>query len=283
MVAATNQSRHEHGALLFYMGTPPRPVDPGEAFTLKRQKALSGASDDMVYIEFSADKDANLDDPKQWAKANPSFPHRTPLQSMKRLRENLLTDDAWRREALGIWDDPSDEEPPRPSGRPVFFITMAKELRSTSIAVAAQGVEFPHVELADHRGGTSWLMQRVKDLKAKHPEAVFAAYYAGPVKAWKPDFDREHIDLELLTQPQAASAGANLKRLVESKEFTHSADSRVDESIKGLERRDLDAGAWVIDWGKSTTNPAPFAAEMGALWRLGAISTPNPVFLWSDD
>src|SRR5690625_2872293 len=30
MVAATNQARHEHGALIFYMGTPPRPVDPGE-------------------------------------------------------------------------------------------------------------------------------------------------------------------------------------------------------------------------------------------------------------
>src|SRR5699024_6087496 len=40
MVAATNQTRHPHGALLFYMGTPPRPEDNGEAFTLRRQKAL---------------------------------------------------------------------------------------------------------------------------------------------------------------------------------------------------------------------------------------------------
>jgi hypothetical protein len=43
MVAATNQTRHPHGALLFYMGTPPRPADPGEAFTLKRDKALSSS------------------------------------------------------------------------------------------------------------------------------------------------------------------------------------------------------------------------------------------------
>jgi hypothetical protein len=42
MVAATNQSRHPHGALLFFMGTPPRPVDPGEAFTERRKEALSG-------------------------------------------------------------------------------------------------------------------------------------------------------------------------------------------------------------------------------------------------
>jgi hypothetical protein len=39
MIAATNQSRHPHGALLFFMGTPPRPSDPGEAFGLKREGA----------------------------------------------------------------------------------------------------------------------------------------------------------------------------------------------------------------------------------------------------
>jgi hypothetical protein len=42
MVAATNQARHEHGALLFFMGTPPRPTDPSEAFSLRRTEALAG-------------------------------------------------------------------------------------------------------------------------------------------------------------------------------------------------------------------------------------------------
>src|SRR5690606_11463312 len=42
MVAATNQSRHPHGALLFFMGTPPRPIDPGEVFSARRAEALSG-------------------------------------------------------------------------------------------------------------------------------------------------------------------------------------------------------------------------------------------------
>lgn len=104
MVAATMQSRHPHGALLFYMGTPPRPVDPGEAFTARRAEALAGESEDQVYIECSADPDADPDDRAQWAKANPSFPHRTPLRSMLRLRKNLPSDESWLREALGIWD-----------------------------------------------------------------------------------------------------------------------------------------------------------------------------------
>ena len=114
MVAATNQSRHPHGALLFFMGTPPRPVDPGEAFKARRREALEAEAAfvrgeevelDSVYIECSADFDADPDDREQWALANPSYPHRTPLRSMLRLRKNLPSAASWRREAMGIWDE----------------------------------------------------------------------------------------------------------------------------------------------------------------------------------
>ena len=123
MVAATNQSRFVHGALLFYMGTPPKPSDPGEVFSERRKDALErkrdhGAADfadplasgDAVYVECSADPDAgapdgpSLDDPKQVELANPSYPHRTPPVAVKRLRRNLPGDDGWRREGLGVWD-----------------------------------------------------------------------------------------------------------------------------------------------------------------------------------
>ena len=66
MVAATNQSRHPHGALLFYMGTPPRPTDPGEPFTKLRKEALAGESEDGVFVECSADPEADPDDREQW-------------------------------------------------------------------------------------------------------------------------------------------------------------------------------------------------------------------------
>lgn len=105
MIAATNQARHAHGALLFYMGTPPRPTDPGEAFSNKRRKALKGELANGIYIECSADRDGDINDPHQWRTANASYPERTPHESMLRLRENLPNDDAWRREGLGVWDE----------------------------------------------------------------------------------------------------------------------------------------------------------------------------------
>jgi len=122
MVAATNQSRFESGALLFFMGTPPRPVDPGEAFKARRREALAFAGEpflpvegeDALYIECSADKNVGrpggpgVDDIEQIKLANPSYPHRTPHRSVLRLRKNLPSDESWRREALGVWDDDAE-------------------------------------------------------------------------------------------------------------------------------------------------------------------------------
>ncbi len=89
--------------LILMTGTPPRPTDPGEIFTLLRQEAIDGESEDTLYIEFSADRGADPMDRDQWRKANPSFPHRTGERAILRLRKTL-TPESFNREALGIWD-----------------------------------------------------------------------------------------------------------------------------------------------------------------------------------
>lgn len=178
MVAATNQSKHPHGALLLYMGTPPRPKDPGEAFRNKRAKALSGRSKDMVYVELSADADADPDDRAQWSRGNPSYPIRTPLEAMQRLRENVGSDESWLREGLGVWDDTTatsaldpavwatllDTDPPAPVS-PAFGVATAPDGSWTAIAVAWRRPDgLPHVMLADYRRGSAWLSARATDL-----------------------------------------------------------------------------------------------------------------------
>src|SRR5205085_9951315 len=71
MIAATNQARHEHGALLFFMGTPPRPNDPSDAFSLRRSEADD--AEDAIWLEIAADPDSDPDDRSQWPLMNPSF------------------------------------------------------------------------------------------------------------------------------------------------------------------------------------------------------------------
>lgn len=100
MVPATNAAPN---GLVLMMGTPPRPKDPGEAFTQRRADALEG-DEDTVYVEFSADDDAKIIDWSQVANANPSYPHRTSRTAILRMQKLLGSDDNFRREAYGIWD-----------------------------------------------------------------------------------------------------------------------------------------------------------------------------------
>lgn len=102
MVPATNAAPN---GLVLMMGTPPRPRDPGEVFTNRRSAALTGKSGNILYVEMSADKGARPDDRKQWAIANPSYPHRTSTEAIMRMRELLGSDESFLREGLGIWDE----------------------------------------------------------------------------------------------------------------------------------------------------------------------------------
>ena len=89
--------------LVVYMGNPPKPGDQCDAFTEKRMHALNHDGN-LLYVELAADKDADSDDREQWAKANPSYPKRTSEQAIMRMRNNL-SEDSFRREALGIWGE----------------------------------------------------------------------------------------------------------------------------------------------------------------------------------
>src|SRR5690606_10740658 len=116
MVPATNQSRQPSGALLLFMGTPPKPpqgtLDRGEVFTRMRTEVLGGEDHDTGWVEFGADENydptmppAPLSD-RDWeqvAKANPSFQNDTPAEAILRMRKKLGPE-SFLREGLGIWD-----------------------------------------------------------------------------------------------------------------------------------------------------------------------------------
>src|SRR5699024_2566857 len=65
MVPATNAAPN---GLVLMMGTPPRPNDPGEVFTDRRESALSGEDEDVFYVEMGADDNANPNDRAQSAR-----------------------------------------------------------------------------------------------------------------------------------------------------------------------------------------------------------------------
>lgn len=185
MVPAANASDN---GLVLYMGTPPRPKDPGEVFKRLKADALAGDAD-TLYVEFSADDDCKPEswgkspDWEQIAKANPSYPHRTGRRSILRMMKQLKNVDSFRREALGIWDREDTlsaplasfwkqcEAPERPnSDRPVSF-GVKFSLDGSHVALAA--AQRVHDDLVFVDGlrvdstasGIDWLVEFLSDSK----------------------------------------------------------------------------------------------------------------------
>lgn len=154
MVATMNTSKF---GLQLYIGTPPKPEDAGrsEAFKRMRREALAGTLVDGAWIEFGADADAKDDDRAQWRKMNPSYPKRTPAQSLMRLRRKLTEAD-WRREGMGIWDD--DQAGSRAISEVEWFasgveVAPSEGLRVYSVAFNIDGTRLALAGGLKHDGG----------------------------------------------------------------------------------------------------------------------------------
>jgi phage terminase large subunit-like protein len=269
MIPATNQSRQPSGALLFFMGTPPRPGDPSEEFSNRRSSALAGQTEDMFYVEMSADKDADLDDRKQWAKANPSYPHRTPEESMKRMRANLTDDDSFRREGLGIWDDPitggsgittemwaaCGNSRSELIGTPVLTIDSSPN-RWSAICLAGrakpvEGEDPPpeprtHVEVPWFKAGTDWVVPEVVRLIAEYGISSVSLDPTGPAGAFLPALEAEGIEVTALTMREMGQSCAMFFNAVSDGMLRHLGnDDWLNLAIAGAIRRPLgDLWAW---------------------------------------
>lgn len=263
MVAATNQSRQPSGALLFFMGTPPRPIDPGEEFTNRRAKALSGKGDNMAYIEFSADTEADLEDKAQWSKANPSFPSRTPLESMERMREQLTDDDSFRREALGIWDEELGRDTPIPAGAwaslsldevpaewPLISLglDMNPERTKVSIGVAARSPQGVHLEIAEDtpftESGSEALVNWIYERAGRRIPVVMDAY--SPIRSLEAALKAKKMKVFILGPAELSQAcGGFYDAVTKDKSVTHYDQEALNASLAGAVRQKFgDGGAW---------------------------------------
>lgn len=280
IVPAANQSRQPSGALLFFMGTPPRPTDPGEEFTNRRNKALAGKADNMVYVEFSADDDADPDDRAQWAKANPSFPSRTPVESLERMRENLTDEDSFKREALGIWDAVGSESviDPITWGSVADPASMAIERLSlgvsatpdrafASVALAGQRADdLWHLELDEQRMGLAWVVPHVAKRCAKNKIRAVVIDAADPAASLVDDFKKAGITVTVTTTREQSTACAGIyDSVTDSADVRHIDQPQVNVALSIARKRKLGIG-WVWDDFTSPGDITPIKSLTSALW-----------------
>jgi hypothetical protein len=289
MVAATNQSRHPHGALLFFMGTPPRPSDPSESFTLRRSEAWSGEDEDAIWLEISADPNSDPDDESEWLRMNPSYPLRTPRESMLRLRKNLKDDDSWNREGRGVWDPPSStavipaamwnaagDDYSVAVDRFALGIEVAPDMARASVALAGLRSDGDwHVELDESREGVDWLVPYLTALLGANPQIRGVGVDVGsPAKDLvekRPTGDWVFRGSEVRVIPPAVQelggACSFLLSGVVGGSVRHIRQGQLNTAVAGAGKRKLgDTGLWVWSRSSAAVDITPVQAVTLALW-----------------
>ena len=219
-----------------YMGTPPGPRDNGEAFTRLRDKARAGRTHSTLYVEFTADRDADPLDRDQWRKANPSYPSHTSDESIANLWENLTGDD-FRREALGIWDEhalsqaidrrqweEATIERRRPGGVMSFGIDMnPTRTRLTIGACMRYDDNTAHIELAEYRDtnhdGTMWAVNLID--KVWEQTAALVIDGQSPATALLPDLAQAGVTVTVTAATDMGRACGRLQDMLRDGTLTH--------------------------------------------------------------
>lgn len=270
--------------LFFVMGTPPRPRDAGEFFTMLRQEALDGEAEGTLYIEMSADRGADYMDRAQWRKANPSYPHRTTERALLRLRKKLKNDDAWRREAMGVWDEITKQFSPFNGAlwadavdvgpafdvKPSALAVDMNHAREISIGACWQEESSAHVEEVwagiDEAAAVAWVSARA----GRRITVVIDGQ--SPAASMVPALRARRVKVNVSTAGDMSKACGLFKSDLEAGRLTHADQDAVNDARAGARMRAIGtAGGWGLDRSDPSVEIQPIVALV--LARLGASMT----------
>ena len=248
-----------------------------------RNRALAGGDDSLAFLEWSVADDADLDDPAQWAVANPSLGIRIGADYVERERA-ALPDEIFRRERLGIPDAPVvvtderivepdvwaalKEERSRVDGRMTFAVDITPDRRMAAIAVAGHRDDgFVHVEVVDHRPGTSWVGDRLVELAERWGRQPVTIDPGSPAGSLVVTVRERGIEVREVSARQVVQATGQFYDLVMSGGLRHIGQAPLTAALDGATRRPL-GESWTWNRRAQSVDICPL---MAATLALGAL------------
>lgn len=267
---------------LILMGTPPRPQDPGEAFTRLRVAALTAKPNAPLFVEFSAPSDSDPADRRAWREANPSYPAHTPDEALADLLLSLSPED-FRREALGIWDDdgaawviPSEawmravDERVRDLALPVAYGIDVSPTRADAAIAAAYMLDDDtwRVEVVKTGYGTDWIVPWLTAPERAVSPLVTVVDAGGPAGSLVQDLVTARV------RPLLRGGAADMKAAcglfydgIMSGGLRHLGDPVLTDALAGASKRDL-LDSWAWSRKESDTDITPLVAATLAVHGL---------------
>lgn len=257
-----------------------------------RKQGMSKTGERLAYFEWSTDPSRASDDVDGWYEANPGLGVRISEEYVRDEYDSLAaetgSEEQFRRERLGIWDDSvdgsgvidatkwSDRKGPlvAPTGSVVLGVDTSLDRQLTAlVAVGAGDDRVPQARLVKCAAGTGWLPGLVARVCADHPEVSTIVVddrgsSAPLIPAIEDALEKEHLSVRVVTTsyPDLAEACAITFDLIHEGEMRHAGDAELDAAVHGAEKRESE-GAFVWSRRKGGAAVVPLIAMSLALWE----------------
>lgn len=197
---------------------------------------------------------------------------------MLRMKKNL-SDDSFRREALGVWDEISVHKPlvspqrwremadvgPSDDVRPDALGVDMSHGRDLSVAGCWVEGDNAHLEQvwsgSDPTLAVEWLVERAG---RRVPVVIDQA---SPASSLVPDLKARKCHVVTTSAANMAQACGLLENRISTDSLTHGAQKPLTDAIMGARKRPIrDAGGWALDRSDPTSSIYPIVAATLALY-----------------
>jgi phage terminase large subunit-like protein len=249
-----------------------------------------------AYFEWSADPESDPADPAVWRTCMPALGY-TITEDTIQAEYDRLDRDAFRRSYLNLWPDemPAAEWlviteaeweaclDPRsePVGRVALALDISPDRQWASIAAAGRRSDgLTHIELIEHRAGTSWVVERLTALIGKWSPYCVVVDAGSAAGSLLPELEAAGVTVTRPTVREVAGAAAALFDATrpETLGVRHLGQVPLTRAVAGAVQRPL-ADAWAWNRRGSTVVISPLVAASLASWGLVAHGRPLQLFV----
>jgi hypothetical protein len=255
-----------------------RKVDAGRA------AVANGETQGIAYFEWSADEEADPDDPATWRSCMPALGWTISEDVVRHLRQTM-TEGEFRRSALNQWTISEERVIPAslwngvcaddvaPEGRMVIGLDVNPERSAAAIAIAD---EKGRVELVDHRQGIGWVIDRVVELSKKFEIPVALDSY-GPAGSLVAELESQFVKVHSHTAREMAHACGVFYDAVADSKIQIRRHAALDTAAAAARKRQM-SDVWI--WGRrdALQDVSPLIAATLAYEK--AVSRSNESEVW---
>lgn len=297
---AYNLGSGEMAALLPTLSARPNPqvwytssagMISSEQLRSVRIRGRKGEPGRLAYFEWSCPEDCDLDDPGNWAQANPTMGYRID-ETFVSAERSALPDDVFARERLGIWAEDNAQtvidlklwasvgDPESKPGEQLVFAIDAKPDRSAA-AIASSGRRTDnrlHVKIVDHRMGMGWVVERLAQLVERYKPVSVLLDPSGPAGSLLADLAELGIEPHLVNAREMAQACGAFHNDVINDRLRHAAQDTLTASLRQAKTRTL-GDAWAWNRRDSRGDICPLVAATLATHgfrQFGGVAAPQP-------